>query len=323
MNKANSPKNNTLYFFGPFHLDADERLLYRGETSIPLTAKSFDLLLTLLSSAGHLQSREELIAALWPNTIVEESNLTWNVNALRKALGDDRRETHYIETVRGHGYRFVAPVETRIPEPAASPAPPDPAEGANNSQRPKRPMHLKYPAIGLAILCAAAMAGTSFRHFAIRRHAPDKPALPRSIAVLPFENLSPSKANAFFSGGMQATILTKLSSIGELRVISRAATQQYASRPRNLREVARELGVSSVLEGSVQKDGNQVLINVQLIDARTDNHIWAHSYTRTLNNVFDVENDVAEQVATALKARLLPAEKAGMNSTPAQKAVSR
>ncbi|MGH8272689.1 MAG: tetratricopeptide repeat protein, partial [Gammaproteobacteria bacterium] len=144
--------------------------------------------------------------------------------------------------------------------------------------------------------------------------SPASPA--RSIAVLPFENLSTNPANAYFAAGIQDTILTKLSGIADLHVISRTSTEHYPSHPRNLHQIARELGVTSVLEGSVQKAGNQVLINVQLIDAATDNHIWAQAYTRTLDNVFAVESDVAEQVAAALKAKLLPTEKARVAASP-------
>jgi len=130
----------------------------------------------------------------------------------------------------------------------------------------------------------------------------------KSIAVLPFENLSEDKGNAYFADGMQDLILTKLADIGQLKVISRTSTMKYASHPDDLKTIAQQLGVATILEGSVQKAGNQVLINVQLIDAHSDNHLWAESYTRTLDNVFGVEGEVAGQIASALKAKLSPAE---------------
>ena len=130
----------------------------------------------------------------------------------------------------------------------------------------------------------------------------------KSIAVLPFENLSADKDNAYFADGMQDLILTKLADIGQLKVISRTSTMKYASHPDDLKTIAQQLGVATILEGSVQKAGNQVLINVQLIDAKTDAHLWAQSYTRTLDNVFGVEGEVAGQIAMALKAKLSPAE---------------
>ncbi len=130
----------------------------------------------------------------------------------------------------------------------------------------------------------------------------------KSIAVLPFENLSEDKGNKYFADGMQDLILTKLADIGELKVISRTSTMKYASHPDDLKTIAQQLGVATILEGSVQKAGNQALINVQLINANTDSHLWAESYTRTLDNIFGVEGEVAQKVADALKAKLSPAE---------------
>ncbi|HKI44301.1 MAG TPA: tetratricopeptide repeat protein [Balneolales bacterium] len=126
----------------------------------------------------------------------------------------------------------------------------------------------------------------------------------KSIAVLPFENLSEDKKNGYFADGMQDMILTKLADIGQLKVISRTSTAKYSSHPDNLRTIAKQLGVATILEGSVQKAGDQVLINLQLINARTDSHIWAQAYTRTLKNIFGVEGEVAQKVADALNAKL-------------------
>jgi TolB-like protein/Flp pilus assembly protein TadD len=140
----------------------------------------------------------------------------------------------------------------------------------------------------------------------------------KSVAVLPFENLSTDKGNGYFADGMQDLILTKLADIGDLKVISRTSTMKYASHPDDLKIVGQQLGVATILEGSVQKAGNQVLINVQLIDAKTDNHLWAESYTRTLDNIFGVEGEVAQKVADALKAKLTQAESAKVTSVPTQ-----
>ncbi|HEX5487993.1 MAG TPA: hypothetical protein VFX04_02445, partial [Rhodanobacteraceae bacterium] len=143
----------------------------------------------------------------------------------------------------------------------------------------------------------------------------------KSIAVLPFQNLSDDKKNEYFVAGIQDLILTKLADIGGLKVIARTSTAKYASQPEDLKTIGEQLGVATILEGSVQKAGDEVLINVQLIDTKTDGHIWAKAYTRTLTNVFGVEGDVAEKIATALKAKLSPAETArlasDMSSSPA------
>jgi TolB-like protein len=172
------------------------------------------------------------------------------------------------------------------------------------------------------IYVAVAAAFLSFGLFFLGRftvspqqgESADIPA--KSIAVLPFDNLSGDKDNAYFANGMQDMILTKLAGIGDLKVISRTSTEKYKSRPDDLKTVAAELGVATILEGSVQKAGNEVLINVQLIDAASDNHLWAEAYTRTLDNIFGVEGEVAQKVADALEARLTPAESAHVAEAP-------
>jgi TolB-like protein/Flp pilus assembly protein TadD len=143
------------------------------------------------------------------------------------------------------------------------------------------------------------------------------PAVPdKSIAVLPFGNLSSDKANTYFVDGIQDEILTRLAKISALKVISRTSTMRYASRPGNLREIAKQLGVANILEGNVQRVGGAVRVNVQLIDARKDRHLWAESYDRDIKDIFSVESEVAQAVADALKAQLLPVESARIANVP-------
>ena len=146
------------------------------------------------------------------------------------------------------------------------------------------------------------------------------PTTDKSIAVLPFENLSDDKANAYFAEGMQDEILTRLAGIGDLKVISRTSTRRYASRPDNLKVVGSELGAAHILEGSVQKSGDSVRVNVQLIDARTDTHLWAQTFDRKLANVFAVESEVAQQIADVLKAKLSPQETRALAQATTQNA---
>src|SRR6516165_2031190 len=144
-----------------------------------------------------------------------------------------------------------------------------------------------------------------------------RPSIPeKSIAVLPFENLSEDKSNAYFAEGIQDEILTRLSKIADLKVISRTSTQKYKSAPDNLREVGQQLGVANLLEGSVQKSGNAVHINVQLIKAATDEHVWAESYDRELQNIFGVEGEVAGAIADQLKAKLSGSEMRELDARP-------
>ncbi len=139
-----------------------------------------------------------------------------------------------------------------------------------------------------------------------------------AIAVLPFESLSEEKANAYFAEGIQDEILTRLAKIGALKVISRTSTQQYSAKPGNLSEIAKQLGVANILEGTVQKSGDSVHINVQLIRATGDEHLWAESYNRKLDDIFGVEGEVAQAVADALKAKLTGAEVARLAIKPTQ-----
>lgn len=298
-------KNNELYSFGSFRLHPGERRLTRDGAVVALTGKTLDLLVLLVEQAGRLLTRAELIEALWPTTVVEEHNLTWNVSVLRKALGDEGETARYIETVRGQGYRFIAPVTVEA----------EPVRRFASLARRRAAL------AAAAIVVAVAIAATAV--LAVRLAGQAGPAASgvksdpfHTVAVLPFANLSADPDNAYFASGIQDTILTKLSGISGLRVISRTSTERYPSHPTDMKTVAAQLGASAVLEGSVQKSGKQVLINAQLIDARTDLHLWAQIYTRTLDDVFEVERDVAEQVAAALKTKLLPAEAARVARAP-------
>jgi TolB-like protein/cytochrome c-type biogenesis protein CcmH/NrfG len=142
--------------------------------------------------------------------------------------------------------------------------------------------------------------------------------LDKSIAVLPFENLSDEKENAFFADGIQDDILTNLSKIGELKVISRTSVMPYRGKATNVRDIGKQLGVSNILEGSVRRSGNKVRVNVQLIDANSDEHIWASDYDRDITDVFAIQTDLAQKISDALQAKLSPAEKSRMERKPTE-----
>ena len=136
------------------------------------------------------------------------------------------------------------------------------------------------------------------------------------VAVLPFENLSGDPDNAYFADGIQEEILTRLAGIADLKVISRSSTQQYQSKPRNLREIAKQLGVANIVEGSLQKAADQVRVNVQLVNAQSDSHLWADSYDRKLTDIFGVESEIAKRIAEALQAKLTGAEQQALAVKP-------
>jgi TolB-like protein/class 3 adenylate cyclase/Tfp pilus assembly protein PilF len=149
-----------------------------------------------------------------------------------------------------------------------------------------------------------------------REKKPSAPILRKSIAVLPFENLSEDKANAYFADGIQEEILTRLSRIGDLKVISRTSTQRFKNSADNIAAIAHQLGVANILEGSVRKAGNRVRVHVQLIDAESDAHLWAERYDRELIDIFAVESDIAAKIAEALQARLSGAERRAISAQP-------
>src|SRR5213079_911373 len=136
------------------------------------------------------------------------------------------------------------------------------------------------------------------------------------VAVLPFENLSRDPDNAYFVDGIQEEILTRLASIAGLKVISRTSTQRYQSKPRNLSQIAKQLGVANILEGSVQKTADQVRVNVQLVNAQTDSHLWADTYDRKLTDIFGVESEIAKGIAESLQAKLTGPEEQALAVKP-------
>jgi TolB-like protein/tetratricopeptide (TPR) repeat protein len=183
--------------------------------------------------------------------------------------------------------------------------------------RARAAFRIKSASVAALLLVAALLVG-----FWTLRRSQEKlmnaiAALPyKSIAVLPFENLSRDPDNAYFADGTQNEILTKLAGIGDLKVISRTSSAKYKSKPTNLKTVARELGVATVLEGSVQKAGEKVRVNVQLLDARSDTHLWAKSYDRDLKDIFAVQSDVSQEIAETMRAKLSPSQSNALSTAP-------
>jgi TolB-like protein/DNA-binding winged helix-turn-helix (wHTH) protein/Tfp pilus assembly protein PilF len=324
-----------VFEFGDFRLDVEERLLLRRDgTAVPLTPRVFDTLLYLVEHSGRLASKESLMAAVWPDCIVEENNLAQTISTLRRIFGDTSGSQRHIATVPGRGYRFVAEVEIhdadtgleqwRIPKAAIAPVEnmtEDVASVARSEDRRHfRPVWLATAAV--AVLSIAAL-------FFWRGRTQDPPEAPattpsakivfpeKSIAVLPFANLSDDKENAFFTEGVQDDILTALAKFADLKVISRTSVASYVAGPnRNLREIGQELGVGNILEGSVRRANGKVRVTAQLIETRTSTHLWAETYDRELADIFAIQSELAQRIATALQAKLAPDEKARLDARP-------
>src|SRR5437899_2220523 len=180
----------------------------------------------------------------------------------------------------------------------------------------KRRRRLRWATAAALLALAAIVAGIAlFSRYGGRTTlaAPEK-----SVAVLPFENLSRDPDNAYFAEGIQEEILTRLAKIADLKVISRTSTQRYQSKPGNLSEIAKQLGVANILEGSVQKAADQVRVNVQLVNAQTDSHLWAETYDRKLTDIFGVESEIAKGIAESLQANLSGKEKSAITARPTE-----
>src|SRR5438552_8761180 len=186
----------------------------------------------------------------------------------------------------------------------------------------KRRAHVRWAAVAVALLVLGAIVGGTF-FFLHRPTTSPLRVLDKSIAVLPFENISSDKENAYFTDGLQVEILTDLAKIEDLKVISRTSVMQYQSGlARNLRKIGEELGVAHVVEGSVQRAANKVRVNAQLIDARNDAHLWAQTYDRDLADVFAILSETAKAIADQLQAKLSPNEKAAIAEPPTRDLVA-
>src|SRR5438034_3128664 len=195
---------------------------------------------------------------------------------------------------------------------------------AGSARQPRKHIWIFVVLVGAALSIALFFVGRyTSREKTPRQSEAATTAIPqKSIAVLPFENLSDDKGAAYFADGIQDEILTKLASIADLKVISRTSTAKYKSKPEDLKTVSQQLGVANVLEGSVQKAADKVRVNVQLIDARADSHLWARSYDRDIKDVFAVESEVAQEIADSLQAKLSPAEAKTLAATPTKDTVA-
>ena len=307
------------YKFGRFRLDPRQRLLTRAdEGPVNLTAKAFDALVYLVEHAGTAVTRAELTEALWPRTVVEEHNLNKLIMLLRRALGDGR-EQRFITTLQGRGYQFVAPVEVEprnISISAVAPlerAPTAVSAAAHGARvRPENWM------LGVAAVAIAVITLTSV--LALRRETVDASAADvaraASVAVLPFANLSPNPEDAYFAVGIHEEIVSQLTKLGSIRVASRTSVQSYAGTQKTTPEIARELNVASVLDGTVRYSNGQVLVTAHLSNGAANVSLWSESYRREFSDIFAIQSEIALSVARALKAELLPDERERVTRVP-------
>ena len=292
------------YEFGRFTLLPTEKRLLSDREVVPLAPKVFDTLVLLVENQGRLVQKDELLKALWPNSVVEEQALAHNISQLRKVLRDPAEDPKFIETVPKRGYRFIASVRT-LSEPLpvlASPALSSAVPSAGGRLRLPR---WRVPAV-LAVVLVLTAGTTAYVYFPRTRPEAAR-ALPaiHSLAVLPFVNISGDKQQEYFSDGLTEELLNSLSRINELQVAARTSSFYFKGKDVDLPTIAQRLNVASVLEGSVRRSGNKVRITAQLTNAVTGFHLWSQTYDRDLSDVLQIQTDIANAVANALKITLL------------------
>jgi TolB-like protein len=256
------------FLFADHTLDTDRRELRRGGTPVAVEPQVFDLLTYLVQNRERVVSKDDLFASVWGGRIVADSTLASRINAARKAIGDSGEEQKLIRTIARKGIRFVGEVQSQPETQAAAPR-----NGSADSARPALPPS-------------------------------DRPA----IAVLPFVNMSGEVEQEYFSDGISEDIITALSKLRWFFVIARNSSFAYKGKSVHLKEIAEDLGVGYVVEGSVRKEGGRVRITVQLNDVTTGSHLWAERYDRDLADVFAVQDEITEAIVATIEPQLYAAE---------------
>jgi TolB-like protein/DNA-binding winged helix-turn-helix (wHTH) protein/Tfp pilus assembly protein PilF len=301
---ATTPSAPRIVRFGVFEVDLRSGELCKQGLKIKLHGQPVQILALLLERPGELVTREELKEKLWSaDTFVDfEHGLNAAVKKLRAALEDSADNPRFVETLPRRGYRFIPPVEgvERAPERAR--------------RVPRWVAALALVGLPGVLVALLALNVGGLRHKLLGRPAPGQIT---SIAVLPLENLSGDPEQEYFVDGMTETLITELSKIGALTVISRQSVMQFKGTEKPLPEIARELNVDAVVEGSALHIGERVRITVQLIEAGSDRNIWAENYDRELSNVLALHSEVARAIARQIKVTLTPTEETRLAATRA------
>jgi TolB-like protein/DNA-binding winged helix-turn-helix (wHTH) protein/Flp pilus assembly protein TadD len=302
--------------FGTFELSLRSGEVRKAGVKIRVQQQPLKLLEVLLERPGEVVTREELRIRVWPNENFGDFDQAVNIAIakLRSALGDSADNPRYIETLPKRGYRFIADVsfvdaDGRLRRPDLGNEPePEPKGSATTvvSQPAKR----LTPRVLMALAGVALLAALSLWFFRFRA----RPPTIRSLAVLPLENLSGDASQNYFSDGMTDELITNLAQIGALRVISRTSVMVYKGARKPLPQIARELNVDAVVEGTVLRSGDRVRITAQLIDAATDKHLWSQSYEGELRDTLALQDRVARAIAQQIQINLTPREQAALKN---------
>ncbi|HTO89418.1 MAG TPA: winged helix-turn-helix domain-containing protein [Thermoanaerobaculia bacterium] len=282
--------------FGPFRLEPDTRLVFRGGEPVSLRPRVFDTLLALAQRPSEIVTKEELLDAVWPDTVVEENNLNQNILALRRLLERHPEDGLRIETIPRRGYVLVvpAPKETVGPAPVALPPP------ARGSSTAAPAVRLQVAATILALLAAALAFGWIWK----RAHGPAPISGVRSIAVLPFRSLGGESADDYLGLGLADAVITRLGFVRALSVRPTASIRGYLGGPRDPLAAGRRLQVDAVLDGQIQKSHDRLRVTVQLVSIRTGSAVWSEKFDVPWADLFTVEDGISEAVSKALVSSL-------------------
>lgn len=295
------------YEFGPYRLDVPKcRLLRQGEP-VALTGKAFDILLALIERRDRVVDKAELMQLVWPDSFVEEANLTQHIFVLRKILGEDASGSHYIETVPRRGYRFAAEIReaTPAPIPAAAATPTPTSEsvagmtGVNRNTR----------TVAIAAALAVALAIGAFAAWRVSKQPTGESNPLPTIAVLPFKVINPEPTDEHLGLGMTDALITRLGNVRRIIVRPSSAVWQYAAGSADPARAARELRVSTVVDGTVQKSGDRIRVTVQLVDIGAAAALWSQTFDERFTDIFAVQDSISRQVAEALVPNLTGGER--------------
>lgn len=297
-------KANRLYGFGPYRLDAVERVLLRDGQPVILPPKDLETLLALVERAGHIVEKEELLEKVWPGVFVEEGNLARRIFNLRQVLGDTEDGRKYIETIPKRGYRFIAALQEDTESATPEPGPVSEQTQTTTSLSQRRSFRL-WPLVLTATLALTAILVS--RYFWPLQNPPHGKVM---LAVLPFANLSGDTHEDYFADGLTEEMTAQLGQLQPTRlgVIARTSTVRYKDTKETAAQIGRELGVSYLLEGSVRRSGERVRVTAQLIQAVEQTHLWAETYERPLADVLEIQTEIAESITHSLSIQLLPVE---------------
>lgn len=325
-------KHRELYEFADYRLDIQERILCRSGKRIPLTEKTFDTLCILVKRGGELVGKDELMAGVWPESIVEENNLDQKISVLRQALRRNNKQGEkFIETVRGHGYRFVADVR-RIEEDESEKKKVekekttaglqgiiDEANSRTDETTDNFTGQVKQGRRPAAMLMAVFfVAAGALGYYFWPENKPLSADGKRSVAVLPFVNLSQDPNADYLSDGITETINNNLSRLTGLRVMSRNSAFRFKNNQIDIKNIASQLGVEALVTGDIREFDNKFIINVRLIDASDESQIWGHQYVKDSSDILAVQNDIAQAVVNNLHVKLTNSEQQHLTKRPTE-----